>query len=263
MSSASPWLVEVAAADQTAGQTTGQTDGQDVFYAVPHAGGGVAAVRDLCRLVGPFAASAAVRLPAREARLDEPPLHDVLQIAQLGAEAIADHADGRPITLYGHCSGAIIAFEVARRLQPRNLRALFISGHGAPDRIPVTNVWSWPTRAFIQRVAQDGFLPGFIAEDEELLELILPALRADYEAVETYRPQDGARIDVEITGILGEGETGVSRDDLAAWSRFTSAGLRMHFMPGGHNLLLDHAADVAEVIISGSRWRTSLEHSNA
>lgn len=255
MASVSPWVVEVAA--------PANTGGQDVFYAVPHAGAGVAAVRDLCRHVGLFTSSAAVRLPAREARLDESPLRDVLQIARQCAEAIAEHARGRPITLYGHCSGAIIAFEVARRLPPRNLRTLFLSAHPAPDRIPVSGAWQWPTPAFMRRVVHDGYLPDFIMDDEELLELILPALRADYEAIESYRPDDDARIDVPIIGLLGDAETGVSWDDFTAWSRFTSAGLRTQLMPGGHNLLLDHAADVAEVIISGSRWRAGLEHAHA
>lgn len=245
MPSASPWLVDVAA------------DGQDVFYAVPHAGAGVAAVRDLCRHLGLFASTAAVRLPAREARLEEPPLRDVRQIARLCADAIASHAQGRPITLYGHCSGAVIAFEVARCLRPQNLRALFLSGHPAPDRIPVSDAWRLPAPEFMRRVADDGYMPGFIMDDDELLELILPALRADYEAIESYRPDSDARIDVEITGLLGDEETSVSWDDFAAWSRFTSAGLRTHLLPGGHNLLLDHAADVADVIISGSRWRAA------
>ncbi|MGV9774023.1 thioesterase II family protein [Streptosporangium sp. NPDC003464] len=242
-----PWLVEIA---------PGSDAGKDeVFYAVPHAGAGAAAVRDLCRTVGGFAATVAVRLPAREARLEEPPLREVAPIADAVAEAITGHARGRKITLYGHCSGAIVAFETALRLQSAGIRALFLSAHQPPDRIVRDGVWRRPAEPFIQRVAADGYMPPYILEDPELLALIEPALRADYEAIETYVPAAGTRLDAPILGILGTADGVVDEQDFAGWSAFTSHGFELHRVrDGGHNLLLDWTAEVTEIITAWSRW---------
>ncbi|NUP15611.1 MAG: thioesterase [Streptomyces sp.] len=242
----SPWLVEMA--------SPSSTDRDEVFYAVPHAGAGAAAVRDLCRKVGRCVTAAAVRLPAREARMHEEPLRDVHLIADAAAEAVAAHAGDRPITLYGHCSGAIVAFEITRRLADAKVRALFLSAHEAPDRIPRDGVWKWPVGPFMRRVAADGYVPDFVLEDEELLELLVPALRADYEAIETYRPAEERKIADSIVGILGTADTAVDQRDFEEWSRFTTGGFELQRVPGGHNLLLDHTADVADVITSWSRW---------
>jgi medium-chain acyl-[acyl-carrier-protein] hydrolase len=247
-----PWIVEIAA--------TGSADARpatdEVFYAVPHAGGGAAAVRDLCRAVGRHAGAAAVRLPAREARLDEEPVRDLRLLAHAAAEAIARHAAGRPITLYGHCSGAVIAFEIARRLPPGMVRTLFVSAHEPPDRFPRDGVWRWPDTLFLPRVAADGYLPEQIAADPELLGLLLPALRADYEAVETYRCDPGAALDVPIVGILGDADTAVAEWDFEAWAGFSTDGFTARRLPGGHNLLLDQADAVAGVVAECSAWQS-------
>jgi surfactin synthase thioesterase subunit len=242
----SPWLVEMASPPSA--------DRDEVFYAVPHAGAGAAAVRDLCRKIGRCVTTVAVRLPTREARLNEEPLRDVHLIAEAAAEAVAAHAGDRPITIYGHCSGAIVAFEITRRLKDANVRALFLSAHEPPDRIPRDGVWQWPVGPFMKRVAADGYVPDFILEDDELLELLVPALRADYEAIQTYRSAEGGKIEDTIVGILGTADTAVEERDFEAWSRFTTGGFELHRVPGGHNLLLDHTDDVADVITSWSGW---------
>ncbi|MDK0517982.1 thioesterase domain-containing protein [Streptomyces sp. ML-6] len=241
----SPWLVEMS---------TSPPARNEVFYAVPHAGAGAAAVRDLCRRIGRFALPVAVRLPAREARLHEKPLRDVQVIADQAAEAISAHARGRGITVYGHCSGAIVAFEIVRRLREADVRALFLSAHEPPDRIPRNGVWRYPLGPFMKRVAADGYVPDFVLQDDELLELLVPALRADYEAIESHRCAEGAVITPAIVGILGAADSAIDERDFGAWSGFTEGGFELHRLAGGHNLLLDHTDDVADVITSRSGW---------
>ncbi|MFB6549720.1 thioesterase II family protein [Streptomyces sp. NPDC056405] len=241
-----PWLVEVAGA--------APADGDEVFYAVPHAGAGVAAVRDLCRAVGRFAVPVAVRLPGREARMKEEPLRDLHMMAEGAAEAIAVHAQGRPITVYGHCSGAIVAFEVVRRLTGCDVRTLFLSAHEPPDRVLREGAHRFPLDRFVRRVAADGYVPDFVLDDDELLELLVPALRADYEAIETYHCVAGATVEPGIVGLLGTADTAVDQQDFTAWSAFTEGGFRLHRLDGGHNLLLDRSDAVADAIAAGSGW---------
>ncbi len=148
-----------------------------------------------------------------------------------------------------------MAFEIVRRLHDADVRTLFLSAHEPPDRIPRDGVWRWPDAMFLRRIAADGYLPDTVLADEEMLELLVPALRADYEAVETYRCEAAAGVDVPIVGILGEADTAVAEWDFEAWNRFTTRGFEVRRLPGGHNLLLEHTDRVAEVITARSGWQ--------
>jgi medium-chain acyl-[acyl-carrier-protein] hydrolase len=233
------WLVDIASS----------AGGERVLYAIPHAGAGVAALRSVCRAVSDRFDTVAVRLPGREALMSEEPVTDLAALADRLAGRIDAHAGRRRLTLYGHCSGAVLAYEVARRLSPERLDHLIVSAHQAPGRIPVTEGWKLPRDAFLDRVAKDGYLPEELLLQPELLELVEPALRADYQAFECHR----CTVEVIATSILalrGTEEHAVSVEDMQAWSQLTSGGFRLSTLPGAHNLLLHGADDVAAAILS-------------
>jgi medium-chain acyl-[acyl-carrier-protein] hydrolase len=232
------WLVDV----------TSSAPGDQVFYAIPHAGAGVAAVRSVCRAVSDRFGTVAVRLPGREALMSEEPVTDLAVLADLLAGRIDAHIGRRRLTLYGHCSGAVLAYEVARRLAPERLDQLIVSSYQAPGRIPVTGHWKLPRDAFLDRVARDGYLPEEVLLEPELLELVEPALRADYQAFECHRCTVEV-IGVPILALRGTQEHTVSAEDMQAWSQLTSGGFKLSTLPGGHNLLLHGADHVAAAIL--------------
>lgn len=231
------WLVEVTKSNLS----------ERVLYAIPHAGAGASAVKVMCRELADVLDSVAVRLPGRESLVSEEPLTDMEVLGELLAPQVADFAGQRRILLYGHCAGAVVAYEVARRLSPRQIDFLIVSAQEAPDRIPAPGTWKLPGETFFAQVASDGYFPAEILRDPDLLELVEPALRADYQAVESYR---GGITDlkVPVVALRGAQDRLVSEDDMAAWGQVTSVGFRLETIAGGHNLLSDAAAGVAEVI---------------
>ncbi|PWJ23316.1 surfactin synthase thioesterase subunit [Branchiibius hedensis] len=243
---AAPWLVDI---DLGLGD-----DSEDVVYAFPQAGAGAAAVRPLCADLGWPAATAAVRLPGREARLDEAPLTDLAMLSDGACEAIVAHARGRRVTLLGHCSGAVIAFEVARRLDPSCLSRLVVSAHCSPSDIVRRGVWRWPTPKLVDLVSCEGRIPAEVMADDELLELVVPAIRADYQALETYQVDEGAAVDADVIAVVGYEDHLLSAEQLRGWSRHARGRFTVHVVPGPHDLLHTHHREVSTVVRRESGW---------
>ncbi|HIW62954.1 MAG TPA: alpha/beta fold hydrolase [Candidatus Stackebrandtia excrementipullorum] len=230
------WLVEL----------TG--DGQPV-YVFPHGGAGSGAVRDLAAALEGDARVVAVRLPGREssAHLTCEVDTDVIA-ATLAAQIHADLGDTTtPPILYGHCAGAIFAYETAALLAADHHGALVISSHESPDRIPRPGVWTWDDVPFLERVAADGFLPPEVIEDEELREICLPPLRADYQAIETHESLCEV-LPWPITALLADTDTPVAEDDITSWADVTDAGFTLRHVAGPHHLLTESTDSVASCL---------------
>jgi medium-chain acyl-[acyl-carrier-protein] hydrolase len=228
---------------------TTDADNGRVLYAVPHAGAGAAAVKRTGRLMAGRLDTTAVRLPGRESLLDAEPWTELAEVAEELARQILAHAGEREIVLYGHCSGAVVAYETARRLPPGRVPVLLVSANESPDRVPVADAWRLPTEEFLAKVADDGYLPGSILADPELAALVELTLRADYRLIETH-PHSVEPLAVPIRAFVGAEERSVRPEDIAAWESYSSAGFRLDTLPGGHNLLLEQPAELAEALLA-------------
>jgi medium-chain acyl-[acyl-carrier-protein] hydrolase len=166
------------------------------------------------------------------------------------APRVAEAGEGR-FAIFGHSMGALVAFELARRLRalggPTPL-ALLVAGMGAPhcppSRPPARHL---PDDEFIVAVDRYGGLPAAVLESDELLELVLPALRADFEAAETYRYVPGEPLDVPIVAAAGVEDAFVPDGTLEAWADHTSVGCEARRMPGGH-FFLHERPELAEFL---------------
>lgn len=224
------WLVPVAHPEASA-----------TLYVFPPGGSGAAAVRAFAASAPPDLRVVAVRLPGREALAHLEPLVDVDVIAaDVTARIEADSLGRPPAVLYGHCAGAIVGYEVCGLLPAPTVAALVVSSHEAPDHIPVSMAWTWPEEEFLQRVADDGFIPDELVANEELRQLVLPALRADYEAIETH-VSSLPELVCPVFAVLGEDDKAVSAEDVSAWRHRTVSSFRLDRIPGGHNLMADQA----------------------
>ena len=134
----------------------------------------------------------AAELPGRDSRTGETPCGDLDRIVGGFADLLEPLAAG-PFAFFGHSLGAILAFEVTRRIRDRGGRLpahLFVSGAYAPQ-LPRTLT---PLRfiegdaAFLEAVAAEyGGVPKIVLEQTDLRLSIVPALRADIALTETYR----------------------------------------------------------------------------
>jgi surfactin synthase thioesterase subunit len=217
---------------------------------LPHAGGSASFYRPLARALGPAVDVAAVQYPGRQDRRRERCVNDIGVLADEVFAALRSWAD-RPIALFGHSMGAILGFELARRAEASGeveLVRLFASGRRAPSRRRDENVRLLDDDGLIAELRKLSGTDSRVLGDEEIMRLALPAIRADYEAVETYRYADGPKLRCPVTVLNGDADPKVTLDEAREWRAHTEAEMDFRVFPGGHFFLTDHQAAITALI---------------
>jgi medium-chain acyl-[acyl-carrier-protein] hydrolase len=218
------------------------------LFCLPHAGAGASVYRDWPELLAPGIDAIPVQLPGRESLYRQPPLRSAERLAAELSEPLASRA-GRDFALFGHSMGAVICYELAHLLSVlgKPPRHLFVSGLAAPYLPPARHLRDLPDDEFLAVIAQlEGTSPEVLAQPE-LVQLLLPLLRADVEVYETYVPSWGP-LAVPVTALGGRHDRGVSLDHLRAWENLTSAGFQLAVFDGGHFYLHSAPDEVAAVL---------------
>lgn len=185
----------------------------------------------------------AVRLPGRENRLEEPPIEDMSALLDALDGALAPLLD-RPYVLFGHCSGSVMAFELARRLRAAGKRMpelLIASSIEAPAvRVIPDPMHLLSREELFTRFANYGGIAPDVLNDPEMMDMFEPVIRADYRLIErvVYRPEPPLGIPVTVIG--GTDDRFVGYESLAAWRSETSERFSLHLLKTGH-FVLDEA----------------------
>lgn len=222
------------------------------LFCFPYAGGGAAVYRSWHAGLPELVELAAVQPPGRESRFREEPFRRIEPMADAATDALAGHLD-RPFAFFGHSLGAILAFEVVRRLRRRGLpqpRHLFVSGRPAP-RVESTDppIHDLPREEFIEAVRRYSGTPEEVLQNRELMELIEPLLRADFSASETYRYEpDAEPLDLPLTALGGIEDAEVPPGHLAPWREETRGRFQERLLPGGHFFLNERQDEVVELV---------------
>lgn len=182
-----------------------------------------------------------VQLPGRENRHRESSLVRMNDVAAEIVDAIRGLVD-LPFAFFGYSLGSLIAFETTRALRRETLalpRRLFVAASPAPQhrhaRDPLVHRLS--DIDLISEMRRFGGTPDAVLASRELLGLLLPIIRADFELLETYRCEPEPPLEIPITAFGGIDDVEVAPHQLADWSEQTAAGFNMRFFPGDHFFL--------------------------
>ena len=239
MNSVSPWFLF--------GDQERKHDAQLRLFCFHYAGGGGSIFRPWTKWLSNDVELVAVQLPGRENRLDEPLLYSMERVMTPLANALPPLLD-RPFAFFGHSTGAVICFELARVLRKRGLpepRLLIASSQNAPQIKPSVIRHRLPDMEFINVIRGCNGTPDAVLKNPALLELLLPRIRADGAVFETYDCEQQPPLDCQIVVFYGLEDNMVNDAGLTAWEVHTRHSFQRYGFPGGHFFL--HGAEEAVV----------------
>jgi medium-chain acyl-[acyl-carrier-protein] hydrolase len=219
---------------------------------LPYAGGSASAYHAWEDLTPRHVEVCAAELPGRGARMGEEPFRRLPPLVRALADALEPLLD-RPFALFGHSMGGLVAFELARLLRRRGQPApchLFVSASPAPGTPALRpHLHDAPDEEVKARLRALKGTPRQVLENDELMALALPVIRADFAALEAYEYREEPPLEVPLTVFGGLDDRAVRPWDLQGW-RGHSTSSQLRLLPGDHFFVHDLAPELAELVAS-------------
>lgn len=259
-------MIGLATTDRWFPFVRSKSDAEVRLFCFPYAGGGASVFRYWADRLPGHVEAYPVQFPGRETRFREPAFTQVAPLVEALVKSLCPKLD-RPFAFFGHSLGAPVAFELSHQLQQDHglqPTRLFVSGCKAPQTCTKgKTIHTLPSDGFREELHRLNGTPAAILDNHELMELLLPTLRADFSLYETYTYLARSPLTCPITVLGGLSDDKVSHHDLNAWREQTTGPFRLHLLPGGHfflnsarSLLLNILAqDFLEAKYTSAAWQ--------
>jgi medium-chain acyl-[acyl-carrier-protein] hydrolase len=207
------------------------------LFCFPYSGGGALLFRDWAASLPATIDVYPVELPGRGVRISEALANRVSPLVRDIAQALYPYLD-RPFAFFGHSLGALLSFELAHYLVQEHARLpahLFVSAHRAPQvPDPDSTVYTLSDHELIEKLRRLDGTPEEILREPELMSVLLPIVRKDFEICNTYVYMHRRPLGCPISAFGGSKDALVARNDLQPWAEQTSATFSSYMLPGGH-----------------------------
>ncbi len=209
------------------------------LFCFPYAGGGASIFRPWIDILPSEVEVCSIQLPGREYRIDSPAYMRIAPLEEALAEAVSPYLD-RPFAFFGHSMGALVSFELARLLRKKYKKYpehLFLAAYRAPQ-LPNPNIkiYHLPSEVFKVVLRSEG-IAEMVLQNEELMQAMLPTLRADFELCDTYEYAEESPLTCPFSLFGGLEDVRISRNDLELWPQHSSVGCSLTMLSGSHFFL--------------------------
>lgn len=205
------------------------------LIAFPYAGAGAVAYYSWAASLSPNIELISLQYPGRGRLADEAARTSVDGLVAEAFVTITTLSE-MPFYFFGHSMGAVIAFELVRLLRSngRSLpRALFVSAREAPQTVS-GDLHTLPDDLFLAGLMRYGGMPTEILQSPDMMAYLMPLLRSDMTALETWKYKPGAPLAIPIVALGGDEDKTVGAEQLQRWREFTTSSFECHIMPGQH-----------------------------
>ena len=223
-----------------------------ILWCLPYAGGNSSIFHRWPTFLDDIVEVRPVVLPGRESRFSEPAKDSLQTLADEILLEISQFAD-RNWALFGHSMGGALAWEIAIRIENLNIREnlllLAISGRASPDLKRICPpIHQEDDLTFIQSLGKLGGTPSEILAERELMDLLLPTIRADFKAIETWIPSEGilSKTPILACGGILDKESEPSR--IMGWKERSAAGFSLAKFEGDHFFIQSHQAQLLNTL---------------
>jgi medium-chain acyl-[acyl-carrier-protein] hydrolase len=221
------------------------------LFCVPYAGGSPLVFSDWPADLPPDVEVGLIQLPGRGMRLSQPPFTKVEPLVESLLPALQPFLD-KPFSFFGHSMGGLISFELARALRQKfdlEPDVLFVAGRQAPPlRDRTTAAYNLPEPEFIKELGHLNGTPPEVLEQPELMKLLVPLLRADFELCQTYVYQPGPPLTCPLFVFGGVDDREVNQEELEGWRPFTTGAFSLRMLPGDHFFIRTARAQLLRMI---------------
>jgi medium-chain acyl-[acyl-carrier-protein] hydrolase len=221
------------------------------MFCFPYAGGNASTYAEWDEHFPNWLEVTSVQLPGRGGRFREMPFTRIEPLVDSLLTEIK-LCSQVPFLFFGHSMGGHIAFELARKLMKEKAdmpKCLCVSAAEPPvahreDRL----VYKLPKVEFLKHLRRLNGMPAESFENDELIELLLPTLRADFELTGTYEYHPGAPLNLPIVAFAGTEDHEVPSALMAEWGLYTTDTFQMHSIPGDH-FFVNHSSNQVRHIL--------------
>jgi surfactin synthase thioesterase subunit len=236
----SPWFVRPRSTDHPA-----------QLFCLPYSGTGASAFSAWPAAIGD-AEVCPVQVPGRENRMAEPHYGTYENLAAGLVDALVPRLD-RPFAFFGHCAGALPAFEAVVRLAELGLpqpECLFVSGQAAPHEASTDRMLSM-TEAELRAEIEEVVSSRGIKPRPDMINMGLSVLLGDLAAAEKYRRVEPVKLRCPIVVVHWRDDPEVNLDQLEGWRRYSDS-VDIQVIDGGHHDFMNAPDELRNLL---TRWR--------
>lgn len=216
---------------------------------LPFAGGNETSYLKFEPFLSPEIEMVNFQLPGKSSRIGEAPLQNIYAIIkEIGTQAKAKI--NKPYAIYGHSMGALLGHLLCHYLIDQNVappKHFFLSSYFAPSHHHDKRRKDISDAEFITRLKRLNGLPPALVQNPKLLDIFLPVLRADINAIDGYRYMEEEPYDIPMSIFFGSEESGLMNES-KDWRLETTSKTKFYTLKGNHFFIFQETEKLCELI---------------
>jgi medium-chain acyl-[acyl-carrier-protein] hydrolase len=217
---------------------------QSLLFCFHYAGGNAGIFSTWHHTLPSYIAICGIQLPGRSNLTHLTPHTDISTVVSYLQQEMAPHFTNKPYSFFGYSIGALIAFELARKIQQDQQKMpdkLIVAACKSPNVSKhQEKISHLPEEEIINKLSKYNGTPLEVLENKELMQLLLPMIRADFAMNENYHYSTSLPLRCPITTYGGAQDPTIAAEDLTGWQAETSKEFKLHMLPGDHFFINHH-----------------------